>query len=149
MRLMRMLTAIIVGTIAVVWVFVAFIVRDHHVHMTRQPESTILYAVDDGRTFSSPDACVKHCKNRRGWNLRNTVRISTDGSVSTNDLQYLGDLMCHYTIYPTTLETKRGGDAVSWDYRPGPHLEGFSNERQRNANNQMQNIGTNAPNSDL
>jgi len=135
-----MLTAIIVGTIAVVWVFVTFIVRDHHVHLTQQTVSGILYTVDDGKTFSSPETCVQHCKNRRGRNLRNTVRISTDGSVGTNDLHYLGDLMCHYHIYPTTLETKRGEEQVSWDYRPGQYIEGISNERQRNANTNLEPI---------
>ena len=140
MRLLRMLTAIIAGTIAVVWVFATFIVRDHHVHMTQQSDSEILYSVDDGKTFSSPEACVQHCKSRRGWNLRNTISISTDGSVSTNDLQYLGDLMLFYTIYPTTLETQQGGDHVIREYRPGSYLEDFreqrQQERQRNANSE-------------
>ena len=129
-----MITVVIVGTIAVVWIFVTFIVRDHHVLMTRQADSAILYTVDDGKTFPSPESCVQHCISRRCWNRRNTVRISTDGSVGTNELQYLGDMMCHHYIYPTTLETKRVEEPVSWEYRPGQYLESFSNQQQKDSN---------------
>ncbi|MCK5528686.1 MAG: hypothetical protein KAI74_03300 [Kiritimatiellae bacterium] len=130
MRLLRILTAALVGVTAVVWIFTTFIVRDHHIHIIRQPDSTILYAVDDGKTFDSPESCIQHCKSRRGWNLRNTVRISTDGSVNTNTLQHLGDMMCHHNIYPTTIETKSEGGTMTWEYQPSPYLEDYSRQQE-------------------
>jgi hypothetical protein len=132
MRMWKILFVGIAGASLVTWGFVTFIFKDHEVRMERTGEA-LRYFVDDGTEFTHAAACVTHCLDRRAWNLRNTVRISAGVSVGTNDIQYLADLMCYHHIYPTILEWQIGSGKSIQRYQPGPFLDEFSRQGQRNA----------------
>jgi len=133
MRILKILFVGIVGAALVTWGFVKFIVRDHVVCIERTGQS-LRYAVDDGTEFTNVNTCVTHCLGRRAWSLRNTVRIYARASVSTNEVQYLADLMCYNAIYPTTLELENGSGTSRQQYQPGAYLETFGRQEQLNAN---------------
>ena len=132
MRILKILFAGIAGAALVIWTFVTFIVKDHEVRVSRDLAS-LVYSVDDGATFTNAESCVEYCLGRRGWNLRNTVRISAGASVATNDVQYLADLMCYHHIYPTTLELQVERGKKVEEYSPGRFLEEFSRQRNKKA----------------
>jgi len=132
MRIFKILIIGIAGAALVTWGFVTFIARDHVVRI-QQSAGVLQYSVDDGTVFTNVNACVKHCLERRAWNLRNTVRICAGGSVSTNEVQYLADLMCYNHIYPTTLELEAGSGKSFQQYQPGPYIEKFGRQEQLNA----------------
>lgn len=121
------------------WGFVMFIVKDHEVRL-EQIGGILRYYVDDGTEFTNVTTCVTHCLGRRAWNLRNTVRISVVGSVGTNEVQYLADLMCYNHIYPSTVELKTGSGGSIQRYQPGPYIEKFGRQEQLNANHTSEGI---------
>jgi hypothetical protein len=139
MRILKILFIGIAGAALVTWSFVAFIAKDHVVRI-QQSAGALRYSVDDGTEFTNVNACVTHCLNRRAWNLQNTVRICARESVSTNEVQYLADLMCYNHIYPTTLDFETASGKHIQQYQPGPYIETFGRQEQLNANHTSEGI---------
>jgi MFS superfamily sulfate permease-like transporter len=71
MKLLKMLGAIIIGTIIMIWSFLTFIAQDNHVSMTRDATGIIHYALMTVHNSPMPN---------RAWNI---VAIGTDGITET------------------------------------------------------------------
>lgn len=111
--------------------------------------TTFVYTVDDGTTFTSADACGKHCWDRSTptkskWS--NSVRIYFRAKATEAERQLIGDWFVANYVYPSFIAWTEDGEEKKAAYKPNSdNFEKIRKLRKKRSNKPSEPISNPAP----